>query len=145
MQAGTLTKDDIDELKKEYDALVEKGIKVRDTVSQITGYKEAQSEQTATGKGIEAITADQASSLIGIGYAMQIAVQQGNDTRNAIAMDVSSLRATAEILTGNISEMRDIQYQGLEQLQAINKNTNNLFQIKDDMSELKKIAKDFWQ
>ena len=41
--------------------------------------------------------------------------------------------------------MRDIQYQGLEQLQAINKNTNNLFQIKDDMSELKKIAKDFWR
>ena len=145
MQEGTMSKDDIDELKKEYDALVEKGMEVRDNISQITGYKDAQSEQTATGKAIEAITVDQASSLIGIGYAVQIAVEQGNDTRAAIAVDVSAMRETSQNIADNISEMRDIQYQGLEQLQAINKNTNNLFQIKDDMSELKKIAKDFWR
>lgn len=78
-------------------------------------------------------------------YAVQIAIEQGNDTRAAIAVDVSAMRETTQNIAGNISEMRDIQYQGLEQLQAIEKNTNNLFQIKDDMAELKKIAKDFWR
>lgn len=41
--------------------------------------------------------------------------------------------------------MRDIQYQGLEQLEAINKNTYNLFAMKDDLASLNKIAKDYWR
>lgn len=142
MKNGQLSDEDLKNLKREYQDIVDEGISIRDNISSITGYKEAQSLQTATGKGIEAITADQASSLIGIGYAMQIAVQQGNDTRNAIAMDVSSLRATAEILTGNISEMRDIQYQGLEQLQAINKNTAPIILIREDISNMYKLMKE---
>jgi hypothetical protein len=142
MKNGQLSDEDLKNLKREYQDIVDEGIAIRDNISSITGYKEAQSLQTATGKGIEAITADQASSLIGIGYAMQIAVQQGNDTRNAIAMDVSSLRATAEILTGNISEMRDIQYQGLEQLQAINKNTAPIILIREDISNMYKLMKE---
>ena len=146
MQEGTLTKDDIDNLKEEYDKIVQQGIEQRDYWSQITGYtgESSQSQQTATGKGIEAITADQASSLIGIGYAVQIAQEQGNEVRKAIAVDVSFLRIYAEQTYNNISEMRDIQYQSLEHLEAISKNTANLFAIKDDIAELRKIAKENW-
>lgn len=147
MQQGNLTKDDIDNLKSEYDDLVKKGLEQRDYWAQITGYTgdNSQSQQTATGKAIEAITADQASTLIGIGYAMQSAVEIGNETRKQISVDVASLRAFSEQTANNISEMRDIQYQGLEQLQAINKNTFNLFAMKDDLASLNKIAKDYWR
>ena len=154
MQEGTLTKDDIDNLKEEYDKIVQQGIEQRDYWAQITGYtgENSQSQQTATGKAIEAITADQASSLIGIGYSIQISQEQQKviseeikNTCNIIAVDVSSIRAFAEKTSNNISEMMDIQYKGLEQLEAINKNTANLFSIKDDISELRKIAKDYWQ
>lgn len=75
---------------------------------------------------------------------MQIAMEQGNETRKVISTDVGYIRLTTETLSNNISEMRDAQYQGLQQLEAINKNTYNLFQIKDDIYELKKIAKDRW-
>lgn len=102
----------------------------------------SQSEQTATGKAIEAITADQASSLIGIGYAVQIAVEQGNETRQAISVDVSSLRVFAEQTANNVSEMRDIQYQGLEQLEAINKNTAPIILIREDIASMYKLMKD---
>ena len=88
MKQGQLSNDDLDILKKEYDNIVDEGLKIRDNIAAITGYKEAQSQQTATGKGIEAITADQVSSLIGIGYAVQIAQEQGNEVRKAIAIDV---------------------------------------------------------
>lgn len=103
-----------------------------------------ESSQSATGKAIEAITADQASTLIGIGYAMQSAMEQGNEMRKLISADIGYIRSSTETLSNNISEMRDAQYQGLQQLEAINKNTYNLFQIKDDIYELKKIAKDRW-
>ena len=145
MQEGNLTKVDIDNLKSEYDDIVSKGLEQRDYWAEITGYKESQSQQSATGKAIEAITADQASSLIGIGYGVLSAVEVGNETRKAIQVDISSLRAFSEQTANNISEMRDIQYQGLEQLEAINKNTYNLFAMKDDLASLNKIAKDYWR
>ena len=144
MQEGNLSKDDIENLKAEYDSLVEKGLKQRDYWSQITGYTgdSSQSQQTATGKAIEAITADQASSLIGIGYAVQIAQEQGNEVRKVIATDVSFLRIYAEQTYNNISEMRDIQYQGLEQLQAINKNTAPIILIREDIASMYKLMKE---
>lgn len=142
MKQGQLSNDDLDILKKEYDNIVDEGLKIRDNIAAITGYKEAKSQQTATGKGIEAITADQASSLIGIGYAVQIAQEQGNEVRKAIAVDVSFLRIYAEQTYNNISEMRDIQYQGLEQLEAINKNTAPIILIREDIASMYKLMKD---
>lgn len=142
MKQGQLSNNDLDILKKEYDNIVDEGLKIRDNIAAITGYKEAQSQQTATGKAIEAITADQASSLIGIGYAVQIAQEQGNEVRKAIAVDISYLRIYAEQTYNNISEMRDIQYQGLQQLEAINKNTAPIILIREDIASMYKLMKD---
>lgn len=144
MQEGNLSKDDIDNLKSEYDNLVKKGLKRRDEIAKITGYtgESSQSQQTATGKGIEAITADQASSLIGIGYAVQSAIEVGNETRKQISVDISSLCIFAEQTANNISEMRDIQYQGLEQLEAINKNTAPIILIREDIASMYKLMKE---
>lgn len=142
MKQGQLSNDDLNILKKEYDNIVDEGLKIRDNIAAMTGYKEAQSQQTATGKGIEAITADQVSSLIGIGYAVQIAQEQGNEVRKAIAVDVSFLRIYAEQTYNNISEMRDIQYQGLEQLEAINKNTAPIILIREDIASMYKLMKE---
>lgn len=142
MKQGQLSNDDLNILKKEYDNIVDEGLKIRDNIATMTGYKEAQSQQTATGKAIEAITADQGSSLIGIGYAVQIAQEQGNEVRKAIAVDISFLRIYAEQTYNNISEMRDIQYQGLEQLEAINKNTAPIILIREDIASMYKLMKD---
>lgn len=142
MKQGQLSDDDLNALKKEYDNIVNEGLKIRDNIAAITGYKEVQSQQTATGKGIEAITADQASSLIGIGYAVQSAIEVGNETRKQISVDISSLRIFAEQTANNISEMRDIQYQGLEQLEAINKNTAPIILIREDIASMYKLMKE---
>lgn len=139
---GKLTDDDIEFLKNWYKSITEKGLTIRDETAKVTGYADAQSEQTATGKGIEAITADQGSSLIGIGYAIQIAQEQGNEVRKAIAVDVTSLKFYAEQTASNVSEMRDIQYQGLEQLEAINKNTAPIILIREDIASMYKLMKD---
>ena len=139
-----ISKDEADAIRKENESLANDLLKARQELEDLGLIKPTQSGQSATSKAIEAITADQASALIGIGYAMQIALEQGNETRNIISTDVANIRLTTETLSNNISEMRDIQYQGLEHLAAISKNTYNLFQIKDDINELKRIAKDNW-
>jgi hypothetical protein len=142
MKQGQLSNDDLDILKKEYDNIVDEGLKIRDNIAAITGYKEAKSQQTATGKGIEAITADQASSLIGIGYAMQIAIEQGNEIRKTIAEHTSYVRLDVAQIKWDISEIRDIQYQGLQQLEAINKNTAPIILIREDIASMYKLMKD---
>ena len=139
-----ISKDEADAIRKENESLANDLLNKRKELEDIGLVQPTQSEQSATSSAIQAITADQASTLIGIGYAMQIALEQGNETRKVISTDVGYIRLTAETLSNNISEMRDIQYQGLHQLEAINKNTYNLFQIKDDMHELKQIAKKQW-
>ena len=139
---GKFSSQDVEDFQTQYQKIVDEGLKRRDEIAKITGYTgQSSSEQTATGKGIEAITADQVSSLIGIGYAVQIAQEQGNEVRKAIAIDVSSLCIYASQIYNNISEMRDIQYQGLEQLEAINKNTAPIILIREDIASMYKLMK----
>ena len=139
-----ITKDEADAIRAENESLANDLLNERKKLEDIGLIQTTESSQSATGKAIEAITADQASTLIGIGYAMQSAMEQGNEMRKLISADIGYIRLTTEALSNDISEMRDAQYQGLQQLAAINKNTYNLFQIKDDIYELKKIAKDRW-
>lgn len=139
-----ISKDEADAIRKENESLANDLLKARQELENVGLINPTQSEQSATSKAIEAITADQASSLIGISYAIQSAVEQGNETVKIISTDVGSIRVYTETISNNISEMRDMQFQVLQQLEAINKNTYNLFQIKDDINELKSIAKNKW-
>lgn len=140
MAENGLTSDEISQLNKKYNDIVLKGMQYRDEAAKITGYAEV-SSQSATNKAIEAITADQASTLIGIGYAMQIAVEQGNETRAQICADISVMRSFAENMAVNMTEMRDIQYEGLGQLQQIVKNTAPIILIREDIANMYKLMK----
>lgn len=140
---GKFSSQDVEDFQTQYQKIVDEGLKKRDEIAKITGYTgQSPSEQTATGKGIEAITADQASSLIGIGYAMQIAIEQGNEIRKTIAEHTSYVRLDVAQIKWDISEIRDIQYQGLQQLEAINKNTAPIILIREDIANMYKLMKD---
>ena len=123
-----------EEFAQRQQKLLEQGMKMRDELAQFTGYGE-QSSQSATGKAIEAITADQASTLIGIGYALQSAVEQGNATRENIHSNV-------EVICSYQMLMSDMQYQGLNQLQQIAKNTEPITGINENIANMYKLIKE---
>lgn len=130
-----------EEFAQRQQKLLEQGMKMRDELAQFTGYGE-QSSQSATGKAIEAITADQASTLIGIGYAVQSAVEQGNATRENIHSNVEVICSYQMQMSDNISEIRDMQYQGLNQLQQIAKNTEPITGINENIANMYKLMKE---
>lgn len=130
-----------EEFAQRQQKLLEQGMKMRDELTQFTGYGE-QSSQSATGKAIEAITADQASTLIGIGYALQSAVEQGNATRENIHSNVEVICSYQMLMSDNISEIRDMQYQGLNQLQQIAKNTEPITGINENIANMYKLMKE---
>lgn len=140
MKNGTY-KSRAEEFAQRQQKLLEQGMKMRDELAQFTGYGE-QSSQSATGKAIEAITADQASTLIGIGYALQSAVEQGNATRENIHSNVEVICSYQMLMSDNISEIRDMQYQGLNQLQQIAKNTEPITGINENIANMYKLMKE---
>lgn len=101
-----------------------------------------QSSQSATGKAIEAVTADQANTLIGIGYAMQISIEQGNTTRENMRSNVETICYYQAQISCDISEIRDIQFQGLNQLQQIVKNTEPIVAINENIASMYKLMKE---
>lgn len=140
MKNGTY-KSRAEEFAQRQQKLLEQGMKMRDELAQFTGYGE-QSSQSATGKAIEAITVDQASTLIGIGYALQSAVEQGNATRENIHSNVEVICSYQMLMSDNISEIRDMQYQGLNQLQQIAKNTEPITGINENIANMYKLMKE---
>lgn len=140
MKNGTY-KSRAEEFAQRQQKLLEQGMKMRDELAQFTGYGE-QSSQSATGKAIEAITSDQASTLIGIGYALQSAVEQGNATRENIHSNVEVICSYQMLMSDNISEIRDMQYQGLNQLQKIAKNTEPITGINENIANMYKLMKE---
>ena len=137
-----ISKDEADAIRKENESLANDLLKARQELENLGLINPTQSEQSATSKAIEAITADQASSLIGISYAIQSAVELGNTTRTQISVDISVMRNYAETVAANMSEMRDIQHEGLGQLQQIVKNTAPIILIREDIASMYKIMKD---
>ena len=137
-----ISKDEADAIRKENESLANDLLNERKKLEDVGLIQPTQSEQSATSKAIQAITADQASSLVGIGYAIQSAVEVGNATRTQISVDISVMRNYAETVAANMSEMRDIQYEGLGQLQQIVKNTAPIILIREDIASMYKIMKD---
>lgn len=137
---GSLTKD----LEKGIPA-AQKTLTAIDESLRKAGYdlhEAEQSSQSATGKAIEAVTADQANTLIGIGYAMQISIEQGNTTRESMRSNVETICYYQTQISCDISEIKDIQYQGLNQLQQIVKNTEPIVAINENIASMYKLMKE---
>ena len=110
MKNGTeLTQGDIAYYKQRYQALVEEGLRERDRIAQITGYKaKDEKEQSATANGIEKMTHDDAGVIEGRLTATQIAVEQGNTKKDAIISQMSVTNMTLADMRSVMASHRDI-------------------------------------
>lgn len=71
---GKLSQTDINELKGRYDEMVQEGLKIRDEVAEITGYKQSY-EQSASSGSFESMSQDTGDELNGRFTAVQIATE----------------------------------------------------------------------
>lgn len=144
-----LTEDEINKLQKDWDNIVQRGVDLRDQVAAITGYgSKKTTEQSATAKSIESITADQADQLIGRVTAVQIGVENGNTKREQEVATVNILNANlAQLVAANKEQINrfdgisDILAQSYLVQQDIRDNTGNaakaLRTMQGDLSDIK--------
>lgn len=162
---GKLSKTDITALKGKYDEMVQEGLKIRDEVAEITGYKQSY-EQSASFGSFESMSQDTGDELNGRFTAVQIATEGTyeetkliNTKLDAIAAreggaEGSLLTASVNTIMGNVGniwlavdEGRTILAQSLMYLQSIDERQerwhkpmlqafNDIHELKDKMSRL---------
>ncbi len=162
---GKLSQTDINELKGRYDEMVQEGLKIRDEVAEITGYKQSY-ELSASSGSFESMSQDTGEELNGRFTAVQIATEGTyeetkliNTKLDAIAArdggaESSLLTASVNTIMGNVGniwlavdEGRTILAQSLMYLQSIDERQerwhkpmlqafNDIHELKDKMSRL---------
>ena len=132
---GTLDSNEIAALRDEYLGYVEEALKLRDDLAAATGYEgtSAQEQQSATARGFETMTQDQASELNGRFTALyesslrQESIQQGigniaEDARNIIAQSYLELQQINENTGNSAKYLKDIK----ADIAVVKQNTSRL-------------------
>lgn len=132
---GTLDSNEIAALRDEYLGYVEEALKIRDELAAATGYDGAstQEQQSATSRGFETMTQDQASELNGRFTALyesslrQESIQQGigniaEDARNIIAQSYLELQQINENTGNSAKYLKDIK----ADIAVVKQNTSRL-------------------
>lgn len=162
---GKLSKTDITALKEKYDEMVQEGLKIRDEVAEITGYKQSY-EQSASSGSFESMSQDTGEELNGRFTAVQIATEGTYEETKLIntkldtiaardgGAESSLLTASVNTIMGNVGniwlavdEGRTILAQSLMYLQSIDERQerwhkpmlqafNDIHELKDKMSRL---------
>lgn len=160
-----LTPTELNNLKEEYDKIVQEGLAIRDNIADITGYKQSY-EQSASSGSFESMSQDTGDELNGRFTAVQIATEGTyeetkliNTKLDAIAArdggtEGSLLTASVNTIMGNVGniwlavdEGRTILAQSLMYLQSIDERQerwhkpmlqafNDIHELKDKMSRL---------
>jgi len=160
-----LTPTELNNLKEEYDKIVQEGLAIRDNIVDITGYKQSY-EQSASSGSFESMSQDTGEELNGRLTAVQIATEGTyeeakliNTKLDAIAArdggtEGSLLTASVNTIMGNVGniwlavdEGRTILAQSLMYLQSIDERQerwhkpmlqafNDIHELKDKMSRL---------
>lgn len=160
-----LTPAELNNLKEEYDKIVQEGLAIRDNIADITGYKQSY-EQSASSGSFESMSQDTGEELNGRFTAVQIATEGTyeeakliNTKLDAIAArdggtEGSLLTASVNTIMGNVGniwlavdEDRTILAQSLMYLQSIDERQerwhkpmlqafNDIHELKDKMSRL---------
>lgn len=160
-----LTPTELNNLKEEYDKIVQEGLAIRDNIADITGYKQSYEQSTSSGS-FESMSQDTGEELNGRFTAVQIATEGTyeeakliNTKLDAIAArdggtEGSLLTASVNTIMGNVGniwlavdEGRTILAQSLMYLQSIDERQerwhkpmlqafNDIHELKDKMSRL---------
>lgn len=137
MAENGLTSDEISQLNKKYNDIVQKGLQFRDEASKITGYT-GTSSQSATSGGWQSMGQDTADELNGRFTALQIAGENISSNMIATVAHMETIVTTGISTNGAVLEIRNMMIMTnsyLEDIVKYAKLTYNDFGTKlDDMN-----------
>lgn len=150
-QGGKLTKQQLEDARKEYDVMVQDAMNERDKIAEITGYtgSSSSSSQEASKKGFATASQDSIDELNGRFTALQIAGEEIKNQNQQQTMSILELKADMLPIIANTSgikdiasETRDLLRLSYEAIVDIRDNTNVIVkpiqQMASDIAEVKR-------
>lgn len=150
-QGGKLTKQQLEDARKEYDVMVQDAMNERDKIAEITGYtgSSSSSSQEASKKGFATASQDSIDELNGRFTALQIAGEEIRNQNQLQTMSILELRKDMLPIIANTtgikdiaSETRDLLRLSYEAIVDIRDNTNVIVkpiqQMASDIAEVKR-------
>ena len=104
---NTLSEAELNDLRREYEALVKQAMEVRDQAAQITGYADTY-EQEASSKGFNAMSQDLGEELSGRFTAVQIAGENISAQMLVVVATMNSLASFSGSTNGAVLEIRNM-------------------------------------
>lgn len=137
-QSGDLTDTQIDNMRKEYEAFVSEGMRIRDKVFKVTGYDKETYAQSSSSASLSGITQDQGRELNGRLSSIQIhvaeiaeAIQQEAERNKSVIFSLGDIRSI-------MNDLMDLQMQGLNHLEAIERHTSVLPQMNERIDKIRR-------
>lgn len=135
---GKLTKQQLEDARKEYDAMVQDAINERDKIAEITGYTgSSSSSQEASKKVSASVTQDSIDELSGRFTALQIAGEEIKNQMIAVMVGVNSFIGISSVGNETLSNILNQHVITNSYLEDITKYTKLLNDIRADISEVK--------
>lgn len=135
---GKLTKQQLEDARKEYDAMVQDAINERDKIAEITGYTgSSSSSQEASKKGFATASQDSIDELNGRFTALQIAGEEIKNQMIAVVVGVNSLIGISSAGNETLSNILNQHVITNSYLEDITKYIKLLNDIRVDISEVK--------
>ena len=140
---GKLTKEQLEDARKEYDKMVQDAINERDKIAEITGYtgETSSSSQEASKKVSASVTQDSIDELTGRFTALQIAGEEIKNQMIAVVVGVNSLIGISSASNETLSNILNQHVITNSYLEDITKYTKLLNDIKADISEVRSNTK----
>lgn len=144
-----ITKEDMEELRKQYEEIVDAAVAERDKLADIFGWTGEATHQSASSKGFQSMSQDTGEELNGRFTALQIAGEEIKNQNIAQSQSLSILNTRIDTISSTSSNIRDIASETRDiiassylELVQISENTGAIVkpvqQMQKDIAEVKK-------
>lgn len=144
-----ITKGDMEELRKQYEEIVDAAVAERDKLAEIFGWTGEATQQSASSKGFQSMSQDTGEELNGRFTALQIAGEEIKNQNIAQSQSLSILNTRIDTISSTSSNIRDIASETRDiiassylELVQISENTGAIVkpvqQMQKDIAEVKK-------
>lgn len=144
-----ITKGDMEELRKQYEEIVDAAVAERDKLAEIFGWIGEATQQSASSRGFQSMSQDTGEELNGRFTALQIAGEEIKNQNIAQSQSLSILNTRIDTISSTSSNIRDIASETRDiiarsylELVQISENTGAIVkpvqQMQKDIAEVKK-------
>lgn len=144
-----ITKGDMEELRKQYEEIVDAAVAERDKLAEIFGWTGEATQQSASSRGFQAMSQDTGEELNGRFTALQIAGEEIKNQSIAQSQSLSILNTRIDTISSTSSDIKDIASETRDiiansylELVQISENTGAIVkpvqQMQKDIAEVKK-------